>query len=168
MNESLVTNGLASKTGRSGLSQNYSAFKAERSPQHKTSVVDDPTLGTGRSAVTQRSSNPPVGDIIEEFRDLDKLGQGFTSAYPLEKIDIGDGKTPRPTFVNKTLETDPIDEMIGLLKEYSDCFAWNYTEMPGLSHEIVEHRLPIKSGFRPFKQKARTFRLDLLPRIKDV
>jgi hypothetical protein len=39
--------------------------------------------------------------------------------------------------------------------------------MPRLSREIVEHRLPIKSGFRPFKQKARTFRLDLLPRIKD-
>jgi hypothetical protein len=39
--------------------------------------------------------------------------------------------------------------------------------MPGLSREIIEHRLPIKSGFRPFKQKDRTFRPDLLPRIKD-
>jgi hypothetical protein len=85
----------------------------------------------------------------------------------LEEIDIGDGKTLRPTFVNKTLETDPRDEMIGLLKEYFDCFAWNYIEMPGLSREIVQHWLPIKSGFRPFKQKARIFRLDLLPRIKD-
>jgi hypothetical protein len=130
---------------------------------HRTSVADDPTVETGRSAVTQRS----VGDIIEEFRDLDKLGQGFTSVDPLEEIDIGDGKTPRPTFVNKTLETDPRDEVIGLLKEYSGCFAWNYTEMSGLSHEIVEHWLPIKSGFRPFKQKARAFRPDLLPRIKD-
>jgi hypothetical protein len=57
--------------------------------------------------------------------------------------------------------------MIGLLKEYSDYFAWNYTEMPGLSREIVEHWLPIKSGFRPFKQKPKTFRQDLLPRIKN-
>jgi hypothetical protein len=32
MNESLVVDGLASETGRSGLSQNGSAFKAERSP----------------------------------------------------------------------------------------------------------------------------------------
>jgi hypothetical protein len=85
----------------------------------------------------------------------------------LEEIDIRDGKTPRPTFVNKILETDPRDEMISLLKKYSDCFAWNYTEMPGLSRQIVEHRLPIKSGFRPFKQKPKTFCLDLLPRIKE-
>jgi hypothetical protein len=35
-----------------------------------------------------------MGDMIEEFRDIDKLGQGFTSADPLEEIDIGNGKTP--------------------------------------------------------------------------
>jgi hypothetical protein len=167
MNESLVTDSSTSKVGWSGLSQNSSIFKTEHLPQHKVSIVDDLAPETRESAITQRSSNSSVGDMIEEFRDLDKLGQGFTSVDPLEEIDIGDGKTPRLTFVNKTLETDPRDEIIGLLKEYLDCFAWNYTEMPGLSREIVEHRLPIKSGFRPFKQKARTFRPDLLPRIKE-
>jgi hypothetical protein len=120
MNESLLADGLALETGRSGLSRNSSTFKAERPPQHKTSVADGPALEIERSTVTQRSSNSSVGDIIQKFRDLDKLGQGFTSADPLEEIDTGDGKTPRPTFVNKTLETDPRDEMIGLLKEYSD------------------------------------------------
>jgi hypothetical protein len=34
--------------------------------------------------------------------------------------------------------------MIALLKEYSDCFAWDYTEMPGLDRSIVEHRLLLK------------------------
>jgi hypothetical protein len=85
----------------------------------------------------------------------------------LEEIDIGDGKTSRPTFVNKTLEANPRDEMIGLLKGYPSCFPWNYIEMPGLSREIVEHRLPIKSKFRPFKQISRSFHPDLLPWIKD-
>jgi hypothetical protein len=85
----------------------------------------------------------------------------------LEEIDIGDGKTPRPTFVNKTLEADPTDEMISLLKEYTDCFAWNYTEMRRLSQETVEHLLPIKSSFKPFKQRPRSFCMDLIPRIKD-
>jgi hypothetical protein len=70
--------------------------------------------------VVQRPPSSSKRGIIEEFRDLDKLGQGFTSADPLEEINIEDGKTPRPTFVNKTLETDSRNEMIGLLKEYSD------------------------------------------------
>jgi hypothetical protein len=80
----------------------------------------------------------------------------------LEEIDIGDGKTSRSIFVNKTLEADPRDEMISLLKEYSDFFAWNYIEVPGLSREIVEHQLPIKSGVKPFKQKPRSFLPELL------
>jgi hypothetical protein len=167
IHESLVMDSSASKAEWSGHSQNGSVFKIEHLPQYKNSITDDPAPETGESAITQRSTDSSVGDMIEEFRDHDKLGHGFTSADPLEEIDIGDGKTLRPTFKNKTLETDSISEMIGLLKEYSDCFAWNYTKMPGLSREIVEHRLPIKSGFRPFKQKARTFRPDLLPRIKD-
>jgi hypothetical protein len=151
VHESLVTDSSASKAGWSGLSQNSSGFKTEHLPQRKDNVTDDPVPETRESAITQRSSDSSMGDMIEEFRDLDKLGQGFTSADPLEEIDIGDGKTSRPTFVNKTLETDPRNEMIGLLKEYLDRFAWNYTEMLGLSREIIEHRLPIKSGFRPFK-----------------
>src|SRR5690348_18507478 len=120
VHESLVTDSLASKAGWSGLSQNSSDFKTEHLPQRKDSITDDPTPKTRESAIIQRSSESSVGDMIEEFRDLDKLGQGFTSADPLEEIDIGDGKTPRPTFVNKTLETDPRNEMIDLLKEYSD------------------------------------------------
>jgi hypothetical protein len=133
IHESLVTDSSTSKVGWSGLSQNSSDFKTEHLPQRKDSVMDNPALETGESAITQRSSDFSVGVMIEEFRDLDKLGQGFTSTNPLEEIDIGDGKPPRPTFVNKTLDADPRNEMIGLLKEYSDCFAWNYTEMPGLS-----------------------------------
>jgi hypothetical protein len=151
IHESLVTDSSASEAGWSGLSQNSSIFKIEHLPQRKDSITDDPALETEESAITQRSSDSSVEDMIEEFRDLDKLGQRFTSTDPLEEIGIGDGKTPSPTFVNKTLETNPRNEMIGLLKEYLDCFAWNYTEMLGLSRDIVEHRLSIKSGFRPFK-----------------
>jgi hypothetical protein len=42
-----------------------------------------------------------------------------------------------------------------LLKENKDCFAWDYSEMPGLDHSIVEHRLPIKPGFKLYKQPPR-------------
>ena len=91
---------------------------------------------------------------IEELDDMDKLGQGFTSTDPLEEVDIGDGTIPRPTFINKNLKADYKAVLIELLKEYVDCFAWEYHEMPSLSRELVEHRLPIKASFRPYKQPA--------------
>jgi hypothetical protein len=89
-------------------------------------------------------------DLIDEG----KLGYGFTSANELEEIDIGPGDKPRPTFISKKLNPELRELMIVLLKEYADYFAWDYTEMPGLDRSIVEHRLPLKPGFRPFQQRA--------------
>jgi hypothetical protein len=60
-----------------------------------------------------------------------KLGRGFMSADKLEEIDIGDGDKPRPTFISTNLDSGFREELIKLLKEYKDCFAWDYSEMPG-------------------------------------
>jgi hypothetical protein len=88
-------------------------------------------------------------------------------ADPLEEIDIGDGITPWPTFVNKNMSLEHKDDVIKFLRNYIDCFIWNYREMLGLSRELVEHRLPIKSIFRPYKQPARRFNLIIHDRVKE-
>jgi hypothetical protein len=77
------------------------------------------------------------------------------SVDKLEEIDIGDGDKPRPIFISANLDSSFREELIKLLKEYKDCFAWDYSEMPGLDRSIFEHRLPIKPGFRPYKQPPR-------------
>jgi hypothetical protein len=90
--------------------------------------------------------------ICSDLADDGKLGYGFTSADELEEVNIGPGDKPRPIFVSKKLDPSLREPMIALLKEYSDCFAWDYTEMLGLDRSIVEHRLPLKKGFWPFQQ----------------
>jgi hypothetical protein len=69
-------------------------------------------------------------EAIEDFDEVEKLGQGFSSVDPLEEIDIGDGITPRPTFVNKNMALEHKDAIIKLLRDYVNCFIWNYHEMP--------------------------------------
>jgi hypothetical protein len=56
--------------------------------------------------------------------------------------------------------------MIALLKEYADCFAWDYMEMPWLDRSIVEHRLPLKKGFWPFQQRVRQMKAEVLVEVK--
>jgi hypothetical protein len=56
--------------------------------------------------------------------------------------------------------------MIVLLKEYADCFASDYTEMPGLDRSIVVHQLPLKNGFWPFQQRARQMKAEVLVEVK--
>jgi hypothetical protein len=80
-----------------------------------------------------RSITNDMCEAIDDFDEVEKLGQGFSSADPLEEINIGDGITPRPTFVNKNMPLEHEDAIIKLLRNYIDCFAWNYRKMPDLS-----------------------------------
>jgi hypothetical protein len=98
--------------------------------------------------------------------DDGKLGYGFTSADKLEEVNIGPGDKMRPTFVSKKLDPSLWEPMIALLKEYTDCFVWDYMEMPGLDRSIVEHRLPLKKGFWPFQQRAHQMRTEVLEEVK--
>ena len=51
-----------------------------------------------------RSNGNDIFESIEELEDMDKLGEGFALADPLEEVDIGDGSISRPMFVNKNLK----------------------------------------------------------------
>jgi hypothetical protein len=75
---------------------------------------------------------------MDQFiEDEGKLGHGFISADELEKINLGDGIKPRPTYISAKLEEEYKRELITLLKEFKDCFAWEYYEMPGLDRSNV-------------------------------
>jgi hypothetical protein len=104
---------------------------------------------------------------VEDFDDFGKLGQGFASVDELEKVDLGEEGVSRPTYISMNLPDDHKRQLSDLLREFSDCFAWNYTEMPGLSRDLVEHTLPIKKDFRPQKQPVKNYNLELLVRIKE-
>jgi hypothetical protein len=104
--------------------------------------------------------------ICSDLTSDGKLGYGFMLVDELEEIDIGPGDKPQPTFISKKLDPSLREPTIALLKEYSDCFAWDYMEMPGLDRSIVEHRLPLKKGFRLFQQRAHQRRTKVLEEVK--
>ncbi|CAL2237938.1 unnamed protein product [Prunus armeniaca] len=73
---------------------------------------------------------------------------------PLEEVNLGTEDDPRPIFISGLLEQFMRTELIFLLKEFKDCFAWHYHEMPGLDRSLVEHRLPINEGYKQKVTKA--------------
>jgi hypothetical protein len=105
--------------------------------------------------------------VVEHLDEIGKLGREFSSMGDLDKVDIGDGGIPQPTYVSARLTLGQKDKMCELLKAYMCCFAWDYNEMPGLSRVLVEHQLPIKAGFRLYKQGARKFKLEIIGRVKE-
>ena len=64
--------------------------------------------------------------------------------------------------------TAPIqEELIALLKDYQDIFAWSYQDMPSLSSDIVQHRLPLNPECSPVKQKLRRMKPETSLKIKE-
>ncbi|XP_070046771.1 uncharacterized protein [Nicotiana tomentosiformis] len=46
-------------------------------------------------------------------------------------------------------------------------FAWSYDDIPGLSTDLVVHKLPIDPALPPVKQKLRKFKTDISVKIKE-
>ena len=64
--------------------------------------------------------------------------------------------------------TIPIhDELVALLRDYQDIFAWSYQDMSGLNPDIVQHRLPLNPGSSPVKQKLRRMKAEMSLKIKE-
>jgi hypothetical protein len=110
-------------------------------------------------------TNDAMG-MVEDLDELGNLGRGFSSMDDLE-VDISDGVISWPTYVSAHLNTSQRQVIIKLLKAYTCCFAWDYTEMLGLSRELIEHRLSIKASFRPYKQGAQNFKPEIIRRVKE-
>jgi hypothetical protein len=77
------------------------------------------------------------------------------SADKLEEINVDDTVKPSPMYISANLNQEYRSKLIDLLKEFKECFAWDYTKMPELDRSIVELRLPIKLGYHPYKQPLR-------------
>jgi len=60
-------------------------------------------------------------------------------------------KMRAPTYVRVKITKEFRDLIVELLKEYKDCFAWEYNEMSGLSREMVELKLSIRPDKKPVK-----------------
>ncbi|CAJ2638053.1 unnamed protein product [Trifolium pratense] len=92
--------------------------------------------------------------------------QRMQAQDPLQEVDIGDGSVKRPTYISANIDPTLRERMVELLKKYRDCFAWDYNEMPGLSRNLVEHRLPLRPDKKPVKQLPRRFALEIMTKIK--
>jgi len=58
------------------------------------------------------------------------------------------------------------EELIALIREYINVFAWNYKDIPGLNLQIAMHRLIIKHDVKLVKQQQRQFRPDIMEAIE--
>ena len=80
----------------------------------------------------------------------------------LEEVDLGsDSQEPRPISISASLTETEKSELILLLKEFKDIFAWDYNEMPGLDSGLVTHTLNVDPEAKSVAQPARIFHTEI-------
>nr|XP_023915020.1 uncharacterized protein LOC112026560 [Quercus suber] len=75
----------------------------------------------------------------------------------LEVVELIEGETTKTTKIRTTLSPEMRTRLIQFLRENLDVFAWSHDDMPGISSEVIQHRLNVDPEKRPVKQRRRTF-----------
>nr|XP_033512520.1 uncharacterized protein LOC117277220 [Nicotiana tomentosiformis] len=101
--------------------------------------------------------------IIQEVEYDDETEYDEEAAFE----EIRDQDNVKETKKSVHLEPQVKEEIINALFEYKDIFAWSYDDMPGLSTDLVVHKLPIDPAFPPVKQRLRKFKTDMSVKIKE-
>ena len=61
-----------------------------------------------------------------------------------KKIDIASpGEEPKPVYIAIDLRPEQEQELIQLLKEFRDVFAWSYKDLKGVDPVVCQHTIPL-------------------------
>ena len=108
-------------------------------------------------------------ELPEDVRRLLEREDRITvpSEDPVNVWNLGTADKPKELRIGALLPAGIRDQLIGLLQDYIDIFAWSYEDMPGLDTKIVQHQLPLKPECKPVQQKLRRMRPEMLLKIKE-
>ena len=75
----------------------------------------------------------------------------------MEEIPVRNEDPTKVVKIGGGLDPKVKRDLVKLLREYSDIFAWSPEEMPGIPLSLAFHRLAVDATFKPIKQKRRHF-----------
>ena len=78
------------------------------------------------------------------------------------------GNQNHPKFINlfAELTIDQRSEYCSIMKEFTDVFAWKYSDLKTYNPDVIQHKIPMEKDTITFKQKLRPISPLLLPVIE--
>ncbi|CAL9013591.1 unnamed protein product, partial [Prunus brigantina] len=78
-------------------------------------------------------------------------------AEELETVVLNEEHPDRCVKIGTSLGSDLREQFIGFLRHHAEVFAWSYDDMPGISPDVISHRLSISPICKPVRQKRRSY-----------
>ena len=71
----------------------------------------------------------------------------------LETVELAEGEENKTTRIGTTLSPKMRTRLVQFLKENLDVFAWSHEDMPGISLEVIQHKLNVDPERKPIQQR---------------
>ncbi|XP_074283554.1 uncharacterized protein LOC141608102 [Silene latifolia] len=140
-------------------SESESEYESDKSPSNE---IENEAEGEQVEEDEKEVEPPP-----QLVKGLEEYGQRNSVIEDTETIIVGTTLEPQKLKIGITLDLVEKQGFIDLLIEFKDIFPCSYKDMPGIDREIAEHRIPIKPGFKPVKQKLRRMRSEWSLKVKE-
>ena len=75
----------------------------------------------------------------------------------LETVALTQGETTKMTRIGAMLSPEIRTRLVQFLKENLDVFTWSHEDMPGISPEVIQHKLNVNPERKPVQQRRRVF-----------
>ncbi|VFQ87135.1 unnamed protein product [Cuscuta campestris] len=121
--------------------------------------------GVGEVKGDQRNARECYARAVKKMtKGVNVISQEITKGETREKlepeaetveIELHPGDSSRMVRIGANLPEDLKAEITRVLQEYAGIFAWSMTDMPGINRSIICHRLAVRDGSRPVRQKKR-------------
>ena len=113
-----------------------------KAPKVQITEVDDQP--------TPMEADPIPDPVTQDRKDQAKPDE------ETEEIALEEG-TPKTVKIGSGMDVNERCNMIELLREHKDVFAFSAAEMPCVSPEIISHHLSVAPDKKPIQQKRRAF-----------
>ena len=69
----------------------------------------------------------------------------------VEDCNLGTQQEPKMIKLFKGVPKDYKERYIDLFKQFKDVFSWSYDDLKTYDKSIIQHKIPLKDGFKPHK-----------------
>jgi hypothetical protein len=109
--------------------------------------------------INLQNNTLPKGCVpLENLFDRHDVFKGKRTNKQAEEaleFNIGTKMDPRTVKIGKGTTEKERKEILELIREFKDTFAWNYDELKAYRGDVIQHAIPLVEGAKPFRQNLR-------------
>ena len=113
----------------------------------------------GHKILELKTNHIPKGLVplerLFERNDTTLNPQKQMNQVEVSDFNIGTDKDPKFVKLSKSLSDEERKRYLELMKEFKDVFAWSYEDLKTFDTKVMQHKIPLKEGVKPFQQKLR-------------